>query len=553
MQQPVLILGAGINGAAIARELLLNRCPVCLVDTADLASGTTAASSRLIHGGLRYLEFGELGLVRESLAERRRLLNAAPHLVRPLRLYIPITNRGGGIGQAIKRVLGITGRQTQTRRGLWLVQLGLWLYDLCAGVDSLEKRATWSVQQAGLPVDDQEYRWLCSYMDAQVAFPERLVVALLRDCERLAGRSGVPFELFNYCQVRRRGATIEVSSASGQVAAELRPAAIVNATGAWIDGTLQQLNVSSPRLLGGTKGSHLLTFNEPLRHALAGRGIYAEAEDGRPVFVLPLGAGTLVGTTDVVYEAPPETAIASEGELQYLLSTVNSLIPEANLTRRDVHLHYSGVRPLPYAGDTRPAAITRRHFLHEHMGQQPPMYSVVGGKLTTCRSLAEQLSSQVLPRIGRSVEANSRQRLLPGAEDLPASSAELAEQQHQIADELGLSPAQVQAVWALCGTETSKVLEVSTETDRHNLAGTELPVAFVRQVIQQEWVRCLNDLVERRLMLLYDPGLRRSTLRQLATLLVEAGVIEPDQAAGQVSDGCQRLATQFGKQLVDDE
>ena len=551
MQQPILILGAGINGAAIAREFLLNRIGVCLVDSADLASGTTAFSSRLIHGGLRYLEYGEFDLVRESLAERRRLLRLAPQFVRPLRLHVPVSSRASGFLQAATNFLRLgKERRRRSRRGLWLVQLGLWLYDTTARTEGLEKRATHLVDDAGVPqVNCREYSWLCSYMDAQIAFPERLVVAMLRDCQSLANRFEVPFELLTYRQAARRGDTIELTDAKGKVEAELRPPAIVNATGAWVDRTLQRLNLASPRLIGGTKGSHLLTFNESLRRMLGGQGVYVEAADGRPVFVLPLGDATLVGTTDVVYEAPPETAVASEGELDYLLSTSNALFPEAKLSRDDIHLHYCGVRPLPFAGDTKPSAITRRHALHEHQAADPPLFSVIGGKLTTCRSLAEETVQHVLGRLGQSVEADSRERLLPGAEGFPDNSGDVTREQERLAVAVGVTREQIQAVWALCGTETQQMLGAAPTGPDENLAGTQLPLRFVRRVIQDEWVVHLSDLVERRLMLLYDRGLTATALHQLAGLLAEEGVFGREQIESEVTACQNRLATHFGRQV----
>ena len=205
----------------------------------------------------------------------------------------------------------------------------------------------------------------------------------------------------------------------------VQPAAIVNATGAWVDLTLAQLEVITRPLIGGTKGSHFLTFHPPLAEALGGQGVYAEAEDGRPVFVLPWDRGTLVGTTDIPFAGDPATAVATEAELDYLVGVVRQLFPQLDLTRADVHLHYAGVRPLPQTGGGTPASVTRRHWMEEHVGGSVPMYSIVGGKLTTCRSLAEESAATILQRLGRSPSANSRQRPIPGGESYPADETEL--------------------------------------------------------------------------------------------------------------------------------
>ncbi|HEY2840241.1 MAG TPA: FAD-dependent oxidoreductase, partial [Pirellulales bacterium] len=371
-EHPILILGAGINGAALARELCLNGQSVTLVDTADMAFGATAYSSRLIHGGLRYLEYGEFDLVRESLAERTRLLRLAPQFVKPLRLFIPIENRFGGLWTSASRFLFKGNRAAPAgahhgSRGLWLVRSGLRMYDVYARDPDLPRHAThrWG-QGESLPVDPK-YRWLCSYYDAQVRFPERFVVAMLDDAQTAAAATGARFEALNYHRAALDGrqATIYANGSTQPVRA-FEPAAVINATGAWVDLTLSALRLPSKRLMGGTKGSHLVTWNERLREALAGDGLYAEAADGRPVFVLPFGDATLIGTTDLRYEGEPADAVATQAEIDYLVATVNELLPQARLTSADVDVHYSGVRPLPYVDQGSTASITRRHGLVEN-------------------------------------------------------------------------------------------------------------------------------------------------------------------------------------------
>src|SRR5262245_53690170 len=195
--QPVLILGAGINGAALARELVLNGVPVWVVDTADIASGATAYSSRLIHGGLRYLEYGEFDLVRESLAERTRLLRLAPQFVRPLRLFIPVRGRWSGLWAAARRFLHLrpaTSGGASGSRGLWLVRTGLWMYDRFARDPLLPERAMYRADDPRAPaVDLETFRWECAYSDAAIQFPERFVVALLQDARLEAARQGIDF------------------------------------------------------------------------------------------------------------------------------------------------------------------------------------------------------------------------------------------------------------------------------------------------------------------------------------------------------------------------
>jgi glycerol-3-phosphate dehydrogenase len=418
--KPILILGGGINGAAVARELALNGQSVWLVDAADLACGATAYSSRLIHGGLRYLEFAEFSLVKESLNERGRLLKLAPHLVRPLRLFIPVRNRWGGLTQAAGKFFGLPlGGKKAAHRGLRVVQAGLWLYDRYARSDDLPDRSLHRMDEPGVPrVNAELAQRLWAYSDAQITYPARLVIDMLVDARRLAAENGSDFRVFTYCRatLAADGRNVEIRPSDNiatDPVATLEPAAIINATGAWVDRTLARLPVASPRLMGGTKGSHFLTFQPRLAELLGGHGIYTEARDGRPVFVLPFLQGTLVGTTDLPFEGDPATAVATVEELDYLLAAVNDIVPDAGLAADDIAMHCCGVRPLPHVDAKSTAAITRRHQLVWNDQSPVPLVSLVGGKLTTCRSLAEETAAAVLERLGSPVKANSQDRAIP--------------------------------------------------------------------------------------------------------------------------------------------
>jgi glycerol-3-phosphate dehydrogenase len=526
---PVLILGAGINGAALARELVLNGVSVVVVDCRDLAAGTTAYSSRLIHGGLRYLEYGDFDLVRESLAERTRWLQLAPHLVRPLRLVIPVENRWGGLGTAVRNFLGVRQksqrRRAQSSRGLATIRAGLWLYDRYARDRSLPPRQIHRLPSSGIPhVNHDKYRWAGAYYDAQIRYPERFTLELLLDAQAAASAKGVDLRLYTYHRACRRGALIEVVSDDGTAALAIRPLAIVNATGAWVDQTLGELGIASDKLIGGTKGSHFITFRRDLVELLNGDGVYVEAADGRPVFVLPFGDGVLVGTTDEPFFGDPDSARATPAELRYLMDAVERVFPQVRLSEADIELVYSGVRPLPACGPTTPAAITRRHWLEQHHGSDVPCYSVVGGKITTCRSLAESAAQTILGRLGLASNVSSRERGLPGGQGDPGELAWLG---------------------------GSFALPSSAGGAGHTLLdATPYPVALARHMIRHEWVRRLDDLVERRLMLLYHRPLTRHCLTQLADLLVEAGLLDGQRRDAEVAATIERLRDRFCKQVL---
>ena len=505
-ERPVLILGGGINGAAAARELVLNGVPVWLVDTADLAFGATAYSSRLIHGGLRYLEFAEFGLVKESLEERGRLLRLAPHLVKPLRLFIPVRNRWGGLVQAATKFLGLPLKPKRTvHRGLRVVHLGLWLYDRYSRDGTLPPRSLHNLDDPVAPaVSPSTATKLWAYSDAQITYPERLVIDLLLDTKNLATEKGVVFRVLTYHRATLLGSAVEITPTDGPAtnALTVQPAAIINATGSWVDATLEKLPLPSRRLMGGTKGSHFLTFQPRVKQLLRGQGVYTEARDGRPVFLLPFGEGTLVGTTDIPFEGDPATAVATEQELEYLLTVVSDIFPDSGLTRSDIAMHQCGVRPLPYVDATTPAAITRRHQLLWNDQSTAPLVSLVGGKLTTCRSLAEETAAAVLSRLERRVEANSRERAIP------VSAADHA-------------------------------------------PGTAEP-SLIREIISSEWVTRLEDIVERRLVLHFSPHLSRAMLTTIAHELVQQGKLPPGDIETVVSRCAERLRSHFGMQLTTD-
>lgn len=558
MSGPVLILGAGINGAALARELALNGVEVTVVDKADCASGATAYSSRLIHGGLRYLEYGEFDLVRESLTERARLLKLAPQFVKPLRLFIPVARRLGGLGPTLRRFIRWETKADRKRnapRGLWLVRAGLRLYDTYARDPSLPRYEVHPRETTCVPgVNRANYRWFCAYWDAQIQYPERFVVSLLEDARRAAAERNSTFELLTYCDVRRAAESIEIAprkTLNGS-SKSLQPSAVVNATGAWVDLTLKQLQVPSPKLMGGTKGSHIITHDSRLRKALCGDALYAEASDGRPVFILPLGQSTLIGTTDERFEGDPRTATASPAERRYLLDTANDLVPSAHLSEADIAFHYSGVRPLPAAEALRTSAITRRHWLEEHAGAPWPLYSIIGGKLTTCRSLAEDAAQTILQKLGIPRRASSVSRALPGAEGFPGDAAARDALVAQWSRDSVFSEEQIAAIWPLLGMEIERFLSQYKRGNPESLPGTSLPLEFARWTIEQEWVTTLDDLVERRLMLLYEPRLSVKTLAALAELLAERhGAIDRDTIAEQIMAARRRLMDYYGMTLSD--
>jgi glycerol-3-phosphate dehydrogenase len=561
----VLILGAGINGCSVARELVLNGVGAWVVDKHDIASGATSRSSRLIHGGLRYLEYGDFHLVRESLAERATLLKVAPHLVEPLRLYIPVAQRSGGLLQSASRFLGATRSKALHRlasavvrpsvRGLWTVDFGLWLYDVFSADPATPRHSVHSLTESGVPrVDRARYQWLVGYSDAQMRFPERYCVALLQDTQQISRETGVDFRLFTYSTLESANGSLQISTANGDVVRCDTPL-VINATGAWGDFTLHQLQVQSPRLFGGTKGSHFITHQPALRDALGRAGVYAEAADGRLIFVLPFGDAVLVGTTDERFEEPPDRAVASDEELNYLVSTVNQLFPEVRLSRPDVTLTYSGVRPLPYVAAGAEGSISRDHSVEVSRWDGIPVLTLVGGKLTTSRAFGELVADEVLQRLKLQRMATTIARPVPGAEGVPREHANSANLIAELAAQFQLDASQVRAMWALCGSRVRRFCEshgrdMTGSQAEQTISGSVLPRAFARWMIENEWAERIEDLLERRLMLIFEPGLSRQTIGDLADLLIEAGKLDAATRESAIETAVRRCREIYGRTLT---
>ena len=387
----VIIIGAGINGAGIARDAAMRGLRVLLVDKGDVGGGTSAASTRLIHGGLRYLEHFEFGLVRESLKERETLLRIAPHLVRPLPITIPIYKQG--------------------RRGRGTIRAGMIAYDVLSWGKSLPRHRMQSARETleRMPgLNGEGLVGAAVYYDAQVEFAERLVVENVLDAIE---HGATVWTYTRVVKLLSEGGRVAGVQLEGDFADFAIADLVVNAAGPWVDELVA--SDGKNRLIGGTKGSHVVVA--PFAGAPES-AVYVEAvQDGRPFFIIPWNGNYLIGTTDVRFEGDPGDVRVESWEVDYLLAETNRAFPKAGLTRDNVLYTYSGVRPLPFTKNEDEQNITRRHFLRGHP-QFENLVSVVGGKLTTYRSLAEECVDLVLRKLGRELSRSETATTpLPGA------------------------------------------------------------------------------------------------------------------------------------------
>ncbi len=395
----VIVVGGGINGTGIARDAALRGLKVLLLDKTDIAAGTTSWSSRLIHGGLRYLEHGEIPLVHESLQERERLLRIASHLVFPLPLTLPIYD--------------------YHKRGPLTIRAGMIAYDVLSWNKTLPRHRMYSragalAHEPGL--NPAGLKAAARYYDAQIVFPERISVENMLDAVAHGAivRNQARVDDLILEAGRVRGVRFEDESTGKQHAA--RGSAVVNVAGPWVDRVLRDAGIEGRGnpLLGVTKGTHIVV--EPFPGAPSD-ALYIEAKtDGRPYFIIPWNNLYLIGTTDDRYDGDPNRVVPTEGEIAYLLGETNFAIPAACLTRSSVCYAYAGLRPLPHQNGGSESAITRRHIIHDHAPRVYGLLSIVGGKLTTYRNLSEQTVDKVGELIGVDLPRSpTGTRLLPGA------------------------------------------------------------------------------------------------------------------------------------------
>ncbi|MBI1172841.1 glycerol-3-phosphate dehydrogenase [bacterium] len=466
----LFVIGGGINGAGIARDAAGRGLSVVLCEKDDLAQGTSSRSGKLVHGGLRYLEYYEFRLVREALIEREVLLNAAPHIIWPMRFVLP---------------------HSPTDRPAWLVRLGLFLYDHLGGRKRLPGSRTLDLRRdpEGQPILDQFTRGF-EYSDCWVDDARLVVLNALDAAER-----GAQVLTRTACTSARRedGAwTIETRSAAGEVRS-FRARCIANAAGPWVSDIVRRVAGSnSSRNVRLVKGSHII-----VPKFWAGSQAYlVQNHDKRVIFINPYeGDMALIGTTDIAYEGRAEDVTADEAEIAYLIAAVNRYFKE-KLRRSDVLHSFSGVRPLFDDGKGNPSAVTRDYvFDLDEAGA--PLLNVFGGKITTFRELAERgmhRLAHVFPQMGPDW---TREATLPGGE-MPGADYETFID--SLRDAYPWMPRDlVQHYGRRYGARTRDI--VGAAQSRAALGqhfGGHLYEAEARYLVAKEWAQRAEDVLTRR-------------------------------------------------------
>ncbi|MEO9517110.1 MAG: glycerol-3-phosphate dehydrogenase [Paracoccaceae bacterium] len=468
----LFIIGGGINGAGFARDAAGRGLKVVLCEKGDLSEGTSSRSGKLVHGGLRYLEYYEFRLVREALIEREVLMNAAPHIIWPLRFVLP---------------------HSPEDRPAWLVRLGLFLYDNLGGRRKLPGTRTLNLLRdpEGAPIKDQFKRGF-EYSDCWVD-DARLVILNALD----AAKSGAKVLTRSPCISARRENDIWVIHTKSELTGkqtEHRAKVLINAAGPWVSDVLTRVAGSnSTRNVRLVKGSHIVVpkFWEGANAYLV------QNNDKRVIFINPYqGDKALIGTTDISYEGRAEDVTADETEIQYLLDAVNRYFKE-KLTRGDVLKSFSGVRPLFDDGQGNPSAVTRDYVFDLDETGGVPMLNIFGGKITTFRELAErgmQKIAQFLPEMNGDWTENAP---LPGG-DMP--NADFNAFCEQLRFDYPWMPRSLRQYYGrLYGTLVKEIVgDANGLADLGRHFGGDFYEAEARYLKKNEWAQTAEDILWRR-------------------------------------------------------
>lgn len=516
---PVLIIGAGINGCGVFRDLCLQGVDCLLIDRGDICEGASAAPSRLIHGGIKYLETGEFRLVRESAMERNRLLRNAPHYVKPLETVVPMQSWLGGIIPSAMRFMGFKAKLND--RGAVITEIGLRIYDAYnRKIRALPDHRFFGTARlrAAYPGFDRRLIAAGLYYEGRITHAERLGLELVQD--GLAANHESALRTYTCATAQPDGSlrlTDQLTGETATVTADI----IINAGGAWIDKVNAGLGITS-RHMGGSKGSHLIVENHELHDALDGRMIYFGTADGRVNLVYPFFGNVLIGSTDIPV-TDPDAAVCSAQETDYLLEVVRELFPAIRLTRDQIRLTYCGVRPLPRSEGVDIGAVTRDHAVAEDAlpVTRRPVLSLIGGKWTTFRAFSEQVTDRVLGHFGKARSVATEDLAIGGGRGFPVSDEDQRQWVQSLADSTGVDAERARALLARYGTRATAVAGfISRGADRPLATLPGYSVREIHYLVTAEPVRRLSDVLLRR------------TAIAMEGLLTPAAIAETADVAG---------------------
>ncbi|MBL3698231.1 glycerol-3-phosphate dehydrogenase/oxidase [Leucobacter luti] len=524
----VIIVGGGINGIATFRELALQGVDVMLVERGDFVSGASSASSHMVHGGVRYLENGELRLVREAVQERNRLLRNAPHYVAPLETTIPIFKTFSGVLTAPFRLLVSHGRGKPRERGALLIKIGLVIYDTFSRGGGRVPRHRFHGRERSLralPRLNPRIKYTATYFDASMHDPERLALDVLGD--GIAAGQQQPGALPETATARAANYVSAVGFADGGVQLRdeltgdefsLTARVVINTSGPWTDQTNAALGRPT-HYMGGTKGSHIVFDHPELLAATGGREMFFEHSDGRIVLIYPLKGRVMVGTTDIDAD-PGEPSVCTDAEVDYFFDLIPHVFPSVTVRRDQIVYSFSGIRPLPRHDDTAPGFVSRDYRIeHGWLGGVRTL-SLVGGKWTTFRALAEHLGDETLQLLGATRTVSTRATMIGGGAGFPRDRAS---RRIWIAKHGGShDPVLVSRLLDRYGTRATEVLATLPAAPEELASAPGYSAEELAHLAGAEGVVHLDDLLLRRTSIAFVGGMTADTLREVAAAIAPA-------------------------------
>lgn len=519
----VLIIGAGINGIGTFRDLALQGVDVVLVDRGDFCSGASAASSHMVHGGIRYLENGEFRLVREAVQERNRLIENTPHLVKPLPTTFPIFKWFSGLFNAPLKFLGLLDKPAE--RGAVVIKLGMMLYDTFTRKQKTVPKHVFRNQRESLalfPELNPEVRFTGTYFDGAMPTPERIAIELLQD----AAAANQQALAVNYVSlVSAAGNTVTLKDEVGGETFQLTPKIVVNAAGPWIDLVNQSMGKQT-QYISGTKGSHLILEHPALRQAIGENEFFFENKDGRIVLIYPLGDKVMVGTSDIRVDHPDDSVITDD-EVDYFFDLIKRVFPKIRMEQSQIIYTFSGVRPLQRTEGGTTGQISRDHAVKLNESGDlldVPIFSLVGGKWTSFRAFSEQATDQILAHMGTPRRVSTANLQIGGSKGYPKNPAEKTAWFKRLLASYPIEERHLEQLFQTHGMRVELLLtQVGAEAGE--MLGTlpETSIGELKFILSSEAVVHLDDLILRRTMLGKTGKVNPDSLREIAQIC--AGIL----------------------------
>ena len=517
------------------RELALHGFDALIVDRGDFACGTTAAPSRMIHAGLRYLEFGEKKLVSEGVHERNLLLQNCPHYIFPLPTTIPFQSKFEGMLGVIRKTLGMSPGKRSKRRGACMIKVGLKMYDQFAAHNRQMPKHHFTSRDEAFkrrPALHPKTIGTATYYDGWISYPERLCMEVITDAEAACENA----RALNYASaISCNGDTVTLRDEISGQDIQVRPKVVVNAAGAWIDFANENLGHPS-KLISGTKGAHLILENDELLKALDGEMLFYETPDGRAVVALPWLGKPMIGSTDIHVD-DPDKARCDEDEIDYMIGCVKHVLPDVKIDRSQILSTFSGVRPLKAADAKTTGQMSRSHFTdiaEPTENANFPVFSLVGGKWTPFRAFGEQAMDKLLEHFAAERKACTESTPIGGGKDFPRTDLDRKQWIDALKDETGLDEARIDTLLVRYGTVARQVAEFCTAGDDklldHHASYTAREIEYI---IRNERVLHLDDLLLRRTAIALLGELTGELLDELLAIFASLHELSGQQSAAE--------------------